>query len=407
MASDVAEPWPPKEACRIQFGKLHGWIRIEPGSGRYMAASGGQKDALGVDPKKDTRILQKLGSKRVNQWVGVDPAPDDDMTTNVRLAIGFAKIRCPSVSLAAHPPPPPADALSELLDVVEHPVPPGNSFILGWKPIPVDVSSKSDDAEYLQQLLPVDGLTIPSEYMKISPASSFDMVYIESDGNKQCWIEEGFMGPGDGGEVDGGKVFGVLCKLCSMPRWANMRWHSSTLAAVPKSSNWRYKSCELHVRSTLHERALNAIGKQHQQLVPLADSILKYGEVKSGPIPPPPDASANAAMTRVRLFVSTLAANGTVTDYGQKMLEHAAASPGSVGNIEGNQASFQYMAGKIQDAVDTVLKRTVLEELETADEVCISADEPRAVARCGVRCTYLFTVRISPVKTKLKLNAVS
>ena len=142
--------------------------------------------------------------------------------------------------------------------------------------------------------------------MKIRPALSAGMVYTDSDGNKQCWIEEGFTELGDGGEVDGEKLFGALCKLCSMPRWANMRWHSSTLAAVPKSTNWRYKSFEKHVQSTLQERALNAIGKQHQQLVPLADSILKYCEVKSGPCPPPPDASANAAMTRVRRLRPTI-----------------------------------------------------------------------------------------------------
>ena len=96
-----------------------------------------------------------------------------------------------------------------------------------------------------------------------------------------------------------------------------------------------------------------------------------------------PDAaysSREIAHKRITLFFEYLSKkNGTPEIWHTKLMEHALSSPGSVGD----PSDWRTSAEQIAYSIDNVLEDTILEELDEAFEICMSADEPRGAAVVG------------------------
>ena len=380
------DPWPPTTPCRIHVDR--GTVRIENSSNRYyvkVAACPATHHVWGGKKKGNKSIV--VAWNEVCGLLGLEPNSQTTKDLVKKSMNGTRKDKTPSAvvasaecaaadvvavsdapEIAADPVPVEVEALEDLFEE-------DDADVFDGEFVPLDYTDASiDDAEPLP-LPVVEGLTVPANYLKIR-----SVLHKEYAVDGDSWIREGYV-------LDAGKkIFAVMCDGCSVAPWRTLARPWSTMASVPKVTNWSLRGFAKHSTSKLHMRVLAARGMTQQET---EGTLLTFGEKKPGPAKVPVTADEVCLSRRVKLFVHTVQTLGTVKDYHNKLTEHEFTNPGQLGVGIMSQTASYVEAAKIQEAADQVMTDNMKAELADADRVSVSADEPKGVMRCGVRFTFL------------------
>ena len=99
----------------------------------------------------------------------------------------------------------------------------------------------------------------------------------------------------------------------------------------------------------------------------------------------PLPSDADIKSKQVFYYLSAFEHKGSASDFCLRLQEEDALCSGSVGA----RSAWKVLAEEISICVDDTLEDLIQLETASAHEIATSADEPRGVARCGIRFGYV------------------